>query len=822
MIHPDDQEWVGKDLDEAVAAKRPFEQEFRIIHKDGSTRWINSRGKATYDSDGNPEFGDGTMFDVSEEKKVKLALAEAMKAADAANQAKGDFLANMSHEIRTPMNAIMGLSDLCLRTELSPKQQDYLSKIHSSAGALLGIINDILDFSKIEAGKLDMESLPFEIDQVLDNLATVVTVKTQEKGLELLFSRAADVPSVLIGDALRLGQVMVNLVNNAVKFTETGEIVVQIEVVDTHDEEVTMKFSVRDTGIGMTKEQQGRLFKSFSQADTSTTRKYGGTGLGLAISKQLVEMMGGAIHVESEPDKGSDFIFTANFGIGEESEQHSHIPITDLQHMNALVVDDNSTSREILQTYLESFTFKVTTAEDAEAAIRVLEATQEPPDLIVMDWLMPGMSGLEAAQKIKKELELAKDPHIIIVTAFGTSGLTEKPGAEFVDEFLAKPVSPSNLFDSVMNVFGQHVAKKGMQHLSGRQAEMDALRPIQGASLLVVEDNEINQQVARELLEHALFRVDIANHGQEAIEMINKGQYDAVLMDVQMPIMDGLTATRELRKDDRYKTMPILAMTANATHEDQQRCKEAGMNDHIAKPIVPKILFETLLKWVEHKERELPDTLDSEDSADQSVDELPELPGIDTTAGLARMGGNVRSYRKLLEKFVDNQAGAIQELEAAIAEGDAETAVRLAHTVKGVGGAIGASTLQQAAAKLESALAESPTENHEVLLRETEHELKKVLATIESISIAKEESSRDAKSGEIPDDLLPQLKDLLEKLDEYDSAAEDLLLDILDQIVGTALHESLRGLKKHMDQYDLEAAADQLKPLIEELINTSS
>ena len=351
---------------------------------------------------------------------------------------------------------------------------------------------------------------------------------------------------------------------------------------------------------------------------------------------------------------------------------------------------------------------------------------------------------------------------------------------------------------------------------------MDALRPIQGASLLVVEDNEINQQVARELLEQALFRVDIANHGQEAIEMINKGQYDAVLMDVQMPIMDGLTATRELRKDDRYKSMPILAMTANATHEDQQRCKEAGMDDHIAKPIVPKILFETLLKWVEHKERELPDTLDSEDSADQSVDELPELPGIDTTAGLARMGGNVRSYRKLLEKFVDNQAGAIQELEAAIAEGDAETAVRLAHTVKGVGGAIGASTLQQAAAKLESALAESPTENHEVLLRETEHELKKVLATIESISVAKEESSRDATSGEIPDDLLPQLKDLLEKLDEYDSAAEDLLLDILDQIVGTALHESLRGLKKHMDQYDLEAAADQLKPLIEDLISMSS
>ena len=427
MIHPDDQGWVANDLDNAVAARESFEVEFRIIHKDGGTRWLNSRGKATYDDDGNPEFCDGTMFDVSEQKKAKIALAEAMKAADAANQAKGDFLANMSHEIRTPMNAIMGLSDLCLRTELSPKQQDYLDKIHSSAEALLGIINDILDFSKIEAGKLDMEAVPFEIDRVLDNLATVVTVKTQEKGLELLFSRSPDVPPVLVGDPLRVGQIMVNLVNNAVKFTESGEVVVQIEVVETRDEEVTLQFSVRDTGIGMNKEQQGRLFKSFSQADTSTTRKYGGTGLGLAISKQLVEMMGGEIHVESEPGVGSSFIFTANLGIAEESEQRSHVPITDLQNKHALVVDDNSTSREILTAYLESFTFKVTAAEDAEAAVEILESGQDAPELIVMDWLMPGMNGLEAARKIKQDLRLGKDPHIIIVTAFGTSGWRTSP-----------------------------------------------------------------------------------------------------------------------------------------------------------------------------------------------------------------------------------------------------------------------------------------------------------------------------------------------------------------------------------------------------------
>jgi two-component system sensor histidine kinase/response regulator len=573
-----------------------------------------------------------------------------------------------------------------------------------------------------------------------------------------------------------------------------------------------MRFSVRDTGIGMNEEQQSRLFKSFSQADTSTTRKYGGTGLGLAISKQLVEMMDGEIHVESEPGKGSNFVFTAILGIGEVTDQRALIPVTDLRGMQALVIDDNATSREILSTYLESFTFDVTTADSAEAAIDMFKSDQLLPDLIVMDWLMPGLNGLEAARKIKQDLKLAKDPHIIMVSAFASSSLVKQPGAEFVDNLLTKPVSPSHLFDAVMEAFGQQTTRSDLK-ASGRQAEMDALRPIQGASLLVVEDNEINQQVARELLQQALFNVDIANHGQEAIDMIEKGQYDCILMDVQMPVMDGFTATRELRKDKRYTNLPILAMTANATHEDRKRCEEAGMDDHIAKPVIPKVLFETLLKWVPHKERKLPDA-PGDDVADGSPAELPALQGVDTEAGLARVGGNIRSYLKLLDKFSENQSESISEIRSAFADGDSELSVRLAHTLKGVGGAIGATALQEAAAKLEATLKEEPKDLPKNLLAAAGQELERILGLLGELTSANDEGGADG-AGSLPEDLPELLQALLAKLDEYDTEAEDLVDEILAQVKGTEIHDALVTLRKRIGQYDFEGAVEELKPIID-------
>ncbi|AXX95581.1 response regulator [Arcobacter ellisii] len=749
--------------------------------------------------------------DITLEKKALEDIKKAKELAEESTKSKSEFLANMSHEIRTPMNAIIGMAYLALQTNLDEQQKNYIQKIDRASKNLLGIINDILDFSKIEAGKMHFEKIDFSLDDILSNISSLFTFQTQEKGLELLFDIDTTLPLALKGDALRLNQVLTNLLSNAIKFTSKGEVILSIKQLSKNENEVEIRFDVKDSGIGISDEQKAKLFNSFSQADNSTTRKYGGTGLGLAISKQIVELMGGSVGLESTVGVGSDFYFILKFDL-QEKQKNLDLMENDINNLKVLIVDDNASSREILENIIKSLKFEVKAlCCGKESVIELKEAysKNEPYNLVLMDWKMPDLDGIETIIKINEEIK--EIPAFIMVTAYDRDELIEKAKEVKILGFLEKPISPSTLYDTILKSFGKEIVKSSKEFRHDINFnEIKAL--VSGAKILLVEDNLQNQEIATEFLNKANINIVIANNGKEAVDILNENEeFDAVLMDCQMPIMDGYEATKHIREIEKFANLPIIAMTANAMQGDKEKCISVGMNDYISKPLDFNKFYETLGKWVKLKNpiQKVTEKIEVEDI---NIDNL-KIEGIDINEALARMAGNKKLFLTQLERFVKSQ----EDFKTRIVDEDLETAIREAHTLKGLCGNIGANSLFTKAKELEYHLKEKGFDNNSFLLiqilnEELQELIEKIKEQLNIFGLEKENESLD--NLEIDEEKVSKLIDELQYLlDELDSDAIIKANELKNELSKTLHSEKLDRLMSSINNFDFDKASEILQTI---------
>ncbi len=796
-VHPDDLARVEREQSELFTSGQHL-AEYRFLRKDGAYCWVSDEQHLIRNKDGEPHEVVGSWSNVDTRKAAEDALRDA-------NAAKSAFLANMSHEIRTPMNAVIGLSHLALKTDLKPRQRDYVIKIKQSGEHLLGIINDILDFSKVEAGRLEVENVDFDLDKVLENVGNLISEKATEKGLELIFDIDPAVSKHLRGDPLRLGQVLINFCNNAVKFTEKGEVVVSAQVLEEDADDQLIAFSVSDTGIGLTEEQIGRLFQAFEQADTSTTRKYGGTGLGLAISKRLTELMGGDVDVTSEPGKGSTFRFTARLGKAEAVVRRPVLR-SDLRGRRVLVIDDNAYARSVLASMLGNLGFAVDQAPSGEEGIEMVQQLADSGglyDIAFIDWQMPGLDGGETGRQIRSVASNdGSAPHLVMVTAYGREEVLKQAEQNGFENVLVKPVTSSILFETTIGALGVGT-ETAETPISTSSRD---LGPLRGARALLVEDNEINQEVALGQLEDAELFVDLAENGAEALKMVRENDYDIVLMDMQMPVMDGIEATEAIRADKQFQDLPIVAMTANAMAADRERCLEAGMNDHIAKPIDPDQLLGALLQWIKRSEIDGTQSEDRQATPAKSAKpaETLRIPGIEVDTALKRMGGNPKRYETLLCRFAqqqENGGGAIREL---LSSGDLAAAEREAHSLKGAAGALGIAAVSAAADEAEAAIRDG--KDVDPALTALTDDLAKAR---EAIGAALPERGSDNEGGagsadpSVAAQKLHQLKNLLEN---DDGEAADFLIEARSDLEGALTKTDLEKLTECVSDFDFDAA----------------